>query len=37
MEPTKPLQKQSAQSIATLKPFAAPASDPDLGGLKKPT
>ena len=29
-------QKQSSQSIATLKPFAAPASDPDLGGLKKP-
>ena len=29
-------QKQSAQSIATLKPFAAPASDPDLGGLKEP-
>ena len=29
-------QKQSSQSIATLKPFAAPASDPDFGGLKKP-
>ena len=39
MEPTKPPPKKiNLHSLATqtLKPFAAPASDPGLGGLKKP-
>ena len=34
--PKSSRKKQSSQSIATLQPCAAPASDPDLGGLKKP-
>ena len=38
MEPTKPPKRSNLHSLATqtLKPFAAPASDPGLGGLKKP-
>ena len=36
--PQKPPENKicTVHIIATLKPFAAPASDPDLGGLKKP-
>ena len=36
--PQNPPAKNNLHSLATqnLEPFAAPASDPDLGGLKKP-